>query len=211
MEPTTSLLLWHGLAGLLTLAIFSFLLGDNPLYKFAERLWVGVSTGYWTMLLYHQGFSDKVILPIFHRGQIYYVIPVLLGVLMWFRLSPKLGWLSRYALGFYIGIATGIYIPLVFRTMVLLQVEGSLRPVDATWGGLNFALVLIGIICSLVYFFFSKPHTGVFGVLSKAGIYTLMIGFGAGFGLTMMGRVALLVQRVLFLRDYIITLTGSIF
>ena len=51
MEPTTSLLLWHGLAGLLTLAIFSFLLGDNPLYKFAERLWVGVSTGYWTMLL----------------------------------------------------------------------------------------------------------------------------------------------------------------
>ena len=210
MEPTTSLLLWHGLASLLTLAVLSFLLGDNPIYKFAERLWVGVSTGYWTMLLFHQGFHDKVWLPIAVRHQYYYVIPVLLGVLMWFRLSPKLGWLSRYALGFYVGIATGVYIPVVFRAWVYLQVEGSMRAIEPSWAGLNFALALVGVICSLVYFFFSKPHTGAFGVLSKAGIYTLMIGFGAGFALTMMGRVALLVQRVLFLREYVVTL-GSIF
>ena len=70
---------------------------------------------------------------------------------------------------------------------------------------------LIGVICSLVYFFFSTPHKGPLGVLSKMGIYTLMIGFGAGFGLTMMGRVALLVQRVLFLRDYVVSLSGKVF
>ena len=161
------------------------------------------------MLLYHQGFRDKVILPIFERGQIYYLIPVLLGLLMWFRLSPRHGWLSRYALGFYVGISTGIYIPLAFRTAVFLQVEGTIRPIEGTLAGLNFALALVGVICSLIYFFFSKPHTGWFGVLSKAGIYTLMIGFGAGFGLTMMGRVALLVQRVIFLRDYVTTLFGG--
>ncbi|MFH1740897.1 MAG: hypothetical protein ABIH23_17975, partial [bacterium] len=67
------------------------------------------------------------------------------------------------------------------------------------------------IICSLIYFFFSKPHTGLFGVLSKTGIYTLMVGFGAGFGLTVMGRVALLVQRVIFLRDYVVTLWDKVF
>jgi hypothetical protein len=211
VEPTWGLLAWQGLAALLTLAVFSFLFGDNPIYKFAERLWVGVSTGYWTMLLYHQGFRDKVILPIVERGQFYYLIPVLLGVLMWFRLSPKLGYLSRYALAFYVGISTGIYIPLAFRTAVFLQVEGTIRPIEATWAGLNFALALIGVLCSLIYFFFSKPHTGAFGVLSKTGIYTLMVGFGAGFGLTVMGRVALLVQRVLFLRDYVIALWGKVF
>ncbi|MBD3163243.1 MAG: hypothetical protein GF346_12265, partial [Candidatus Eisenbacteria bacterium] len=86
MEFTAASMLWNGLAAILTLAIFSFLLGDNPLYKFAERLWVGVSTGYWTMLLYHQGFNDKVILPIFEQGKLYYLIPVVLGLLMWFRL-----------------------------------------------------------------------------------------------------------------------------
>jgi len=211
VEPTWGYLAWNGLATLLTLAIFSFLLGDNPIYKFAERLWVGITTGYWTMLLYHQGFRDKVILPIFERGQWYYLIPVALGILMWFRLSPKLGYLSRYALGFYVGIATGVYIPLTLRAFVFLQVEGTIRPIHATWAGLNFALVLIGIICSLTYFFFSKPHTGVFGVMSKTGIYTLMIGFGSGFGLTVMGRVALLVQRILFLREYLISLWGKVF
>ena len=211
MEATWGNLAWQGLAALLTLAVFSFLFGDNPIYKFAERLWVGVSTGYWTMLLYHQGFRDKVLLPIFERGQIYYLIPVVLGILMWFRLSPKLGYLSRYALAFYVGISTGIYIPLAFRTAIFLQVEATVRPLEATWAGINFGLALIGVICSLIYFFFSKPHEGAFGVLSKTGIYTLMIGFGAGFGLTVMGRVALLVQRVLFLRDYVLALSGKLF
>jgi hypothetical protein len=208
--PTWDILMWQGLAALLTLAIFSFLFGDNPVYKFAERHWVGVSTGYWTMLLWHQGVNDKVILPIFHRHQWYYLIPVVLGIFMWFRLVPKLSFLSRYALAFYVGISTGIFIPLTFRTAVFLQLEGTVRPVQGSVAGLNFALAIVGIICSLVYFFFSTPHRGPVGFLSKTGIYTLMVGFGAGFGLTVMGRVALLVQRVLFLRDYITDLFGKL-
>ncbi len=211
MEATWTELIWQGIATILTLSIFSFLFGDNPFYKFAERLWVGVATGYWTMLLYHQGFHDKVYLPIVERHQFYYFIPVILGVMMWLRLSPKLGWLSRYALGFYVGISTGIYIPLAFKTLVFLQVEGTIRPVSGVWEGINFTLALIGVICGLIYFFFSKPHKGALGVMSKAGIYTLMVGFGAGFGLTVMGRVALLVQRVLFMKDYFISLWGKLF
>ncbi len=211
MEPSVTLLIWHGLAVLMTLAIFSFLVGDNPIYKFAERLWVGVSTGYWTMLLFHTSFIDKVWQPIVHEGKLLYLIPTALGILMWFRISPKLGWLSRYALAFYIGISTGVFIPLAFKTAIFLQVEGAVRPVQADVAGLNYILVLIGFICSLAYFFFSRPHTGAFGVMSKVGIYTLMVGFGAGFGLTVMGRVALVVQRVIFLRDYFVTLAGRVF
>ncbi|MBU1701510.1 MAG: hypothetical protein KJ970_17865 [Candidatus Eisenbacteria bacterium] len=212
MDATWADLAWQGVAALLTLAVFSFLFGDNPIYKFAERLWVGIATGYWTMLLYHQGLHDKVILPIFQQHHWYYIIPVLMGILMWFRLSPKHGYLSRYALGFYVGISTGIYIPLAMKTAVFLQVEGTIsQPPPGLWASICFFLSLVGIICSLIYFFFSKPHTGLFGVLSKTGIYTLMIGFGAGFGLTVMGRVALLVQRVIFLRDYVVLLWDKVF
>jgi hypothetical protein len=211
MDQSLTSLLWSGLAAALTLAIFSFLIGDNRFYKFAERLWVGVSTGYWTMLLFHQGFHDKVLLPIFTRHQFHYLIPVSLGLLMWSRLVPRYAFLSRYSLGVYIGISTGIFIPLAFRTSVFLQTAGTIRPIDASWGGLNFALTLVGVVCCLCYFFFSKTQTGLFGVVSKTGIYTLMIGFGAGFGLTVMGRVALLVQRVIFLRDYFVALWGKVF
>jgi hypothetical protein len=211
VEPAVVQLLWEALAVLVTLAVFSFLFGDNPVYKFTERLWVGVATGYWTMLLWHQGLRDKVILPIFERGEFLYVIPVLLGVLMWFRISPKLGWLSRYALGFYVGISAGVYIPNIFRAWVFRQVEGTIIPIEGSWAGINYILALIGVICSLIYFFYSKPHTGAFGVLSRTGIYTLMVGFGAGFGLTVMGRVALLVQRVLFVKDWVESVSARLF
>lgn len=211
MEPTWSVLAWQGLAAFVTLAIFSFLVGDNPLYKFVERAWVGVTTGYWTMLLYHTSFRDKVWINIVDQHRWYYLIPTALGLLMWFRLSPKRGWISRYALAFYIGISTGVFIPLAFKTGVFLQVEGTVRPVTASVAGLNFLVALVGLLCSLSYFFFSREHTGLLGGMSRVGIFTLMIGFGAGFGLTVMGRVALLVQRVIFLRDYGISLFGKIF
>jgi hypothetical protein len=67
----------------------------------------------------------------------------------------------------------------------------------------NNLLVVVGVISGLVYFFFSKAHTGFFGAVSKVGIFVLMIGFGAGFGLTVMGRISLLVDRILFIKNYI--------
>lgn len=210
MDLSWGQLAWQTVAAFMTLAIFSFLVGDNPIYKFAERLWVGISTGYWTMLLYHTSFHDKVWVPIAVDHQWLYVLPALMGLTMWLRLFPKFSWVSRFAMAFYIGISTGVFIPLALKTSVFLQVEGSIRPLGAG-GGLAYVLVLIGLVCSLSYFFFSKAHTGFFGGMSKVGIYTLMIGFGAGFGLTVMGRVALLAQRALFLRDYFTGLFAKVF
>ena len=42
--------LWNIFAAILTLAIFSYLYKDNPFYKFAEHLFVGVSAGYYIIL-----------------------------------------------------------------------------------------------------------------------------------------------------------------
>jgi hypothetical protein len=67
---------------------------------------------------------------------------------------------------------------------------------------LNNLLVVIGVVSGLFYFYFSKAHKGVMGTISRIGIWILMVGFGAGFGLTVMGRVSLLVERVLFLKNY---------
>lgn len=209
--PEWSTLAWQAIAAVMTLAIFSFLFGDNPVYKVAERLWVGLTTGYWTMLLLRTGFLQKVWVNVYTERKFLYLIPVGLGLLMWLRLSEKWSWVSRYALGFYIGISTGVFIPLELKRGVFQQMEGAMRPIEGSWAGLNTAIVLVGLVCSLCYFFFSKEQKGVFGGLSRIGIYTLMVGFGAGFGLTVMGRVALLVQRVIFLRDFGVAFWDKLF
>ncbi len=201
---TTVELLWNTLAALLTLFVFSFLYKDNPFYKFAERLVAGVAAGYWTMLLYHTNFTDKVVLTM-QNGQWAYIIPILLGVGMWTRFSKKWSWISRYSIAFYIGISTGVSVTVYMNTWILKQIEATMIPLNS----ITNILVVVLVLCSLFYFFFSKAHTGTFGLISKIGIYTLMIGFGAGFGLTVMGRIALLAQRVIFLQEYLSALFGA--
>jgi len=207
---TTGELILNGIAAFLTLCIFSFLYRDNPFYKFAERLVAGVATGYWTILLYHTNFTDKVIEPIFVYGQWYYIIPSLLGIMMWTRFSRKWSWISRYSIAFYIGISSGVSITVYLYTYLFKQLQATIAtPITFDMAGLNMFLIVVAVLSALVYFFFSTPHKGVLGGISKVGIYVIMIGFGAGFGLTVMGRVALLVQRVIFLKDYFVVLFGG--
>jgi hypothetical protein len=207
---TATQLILNGIAAFLTLCIFSFLYKDNPFYKFAERLVAGVATGYWTVLLFHTNFTDKVITPIFINGQYIYIIPALLGVAMWTRFSKNYSWVSRYSIAFYIGISSGVSIPVAFYTAIFKQLQATIgTPLDFSWAGLNIFLIIIAVLSALVYFFFSAAHKGTMGAASKIGIYVIMIGFGAGFGLTVMGRVALLVQRIIFLKGYAISLFGG--
>ena len=65
--------------------------------------------------------------------------------------------------------------------------------------GMNNLLIMLGVVTTLAYFFFSKPHRGVLGITARVGIGFLMIGFGAAFGYTVMARVSLLIGRLLFL------------
>ncbi|PKK90430.1 MAG: hypothetical protein CVV64_08680 [Candidatus Wallbacteria bacterium HGW-Wallbacteria-1] len=64
----------------------------------------------------------------------------------------------------------------------------------------NAIMLFIGVICGLIYFFFSVEHKGMFyGTCSKIGIWFLMVSFGASFGYTIMGRISLLIGRMQFL------------
>ena len=194
-------------AAVLTLCIFSFLYKDNPFYKFAEHLIVGVSAGYWVAILY----INVVIPNIWQKlamGMWWYLFPTILGILMWARLSKRYTWISRYPLAFYLGIATGVAIPLEMKAKVLEQIFGTVKSFallhdgTATTGTvINTVIIAIGVISSLIYFFFSKEHKVVTGGVAKVGIWTLMVGFGASFGYTVMARISLLIERVQFLID----------
>jgi len=60
-------------------------------------------------------------------------------------------------------------------------------------------IIVVGVISTLIYFYFSHEHVGALGVTAKVGIWFIMISFGAHFGYTVMGRVSLLIGRVQFL------------
>lgn len=210
--------LWTCLAAFLTLATFSFLYKDNPFYKFVEHLFVGVSAAYFVVILWQNGLEPNLFSRLsdghwyalwLDSSRPWYVIPAILGILMWTRFSKKHAWISRYPLSLYIGISTGLVIPLEMSNRVNKQLFAGM--IDINWSdffgngflditaGYSQLIILVGAVCALAYFFFSKAHTGWFGGVAKIGIWTLMIGFGASFGFTVMARIALFVNRIQFL------------
>ncbi|MFO7895320.1 MAG: hypothetical protein R6U84_00110 [Candidatus Cloacimonadales bacterium] len=181
-------------AAFLTLCIFSFLYKDNPFYKFAESLLVGVSMGYAIPVVYENAFIPYVYTPIFLAHRFSLIIPAMLGMLYTFRFSKNLSWLARYPIVFGMGIV-GMGVPMSIHSSVLVQMRSAMLPLNTV----NTVLIFIGTVTILLYFFFSKDHKGVYGKFTNVGVWFMMIGFGASFGYTVMARISLLIGRIQFL------------
>jgi len=89
----------------------------------------------------------------------------------------------------------GMGVPMAMHASILVQMRGAMIPI----GDINTFLIWIGTLTILLYFYFSKAHTGVYGKVVKVGIWYMMIGFGASFGYTVMARISLLIGRIQFL------------
>ena len=202
---------WTGLgtfiAAGITLSLYSFLYKDNPLFKFAENLYVGVAAAYTLTQIWYTVLLADVVRPLSEldresMGNLWLIVPTLLGFFMLTQLSSsKFSWLSRIAFAFVVGLGSGLAIPRTIAANVLAQLEPTMQPITATWEGLNLLIILVGVVTVLVYFFYSVEHTGAVGVASKIGIWFLMISFGASFGYTIMARLSLLIGRVGFLLE----------
>jgi hypothetical protein len=192
-------------AALLTLFIFSFLYKDNPLYKFAEHLFVGVSAGYYVVQQFWQVLWPNLILPLSHpTGAIWFkfLAAAILCLLLFTRFFPKLAWLSRYAIAVVIGVYAGAKTTGFGQAEVVAQTQATMLPLwDAAHIGasVNNIVLVVGVITTLVFFFFSKEHKGAIGGAARLGILYLMVSFGAAYGFTVMSRISLLIGRFLFL------------
>jgi hypothetical protein len=206
-------------AAAMTLFILSFLYKDNPFYRLAEHIFVGVSIGYSLVVNIWQviwpdwvlGFGAKETVG----GVVAHFVPGLLGILGLARMVPQLSWLSRPTFAFVMGWGAGVAIPTAVDAFVLKHTSSTVSPLVRTtaeggidlglaglWGLFTSLIVVVIVLCVLVYFFFSIEHKGPIRVVSRLGILFLMVAFGIAYGNTVMGRMSLLYNRFLDLRDW---------
>jgi len=194
--------LWVWLSAFLTLCIFSFLYKDNPFYRFAEHLFVGTSAGYLIALSWHNTVYPNLYVPLIKEHQYLYILPLMLGLIYLTRFIPKFSNLIRIPIAFLLGWGSGVVIPAEIQTDVIKQIQGTLltRGMFTRWDNALWSLIiLIGVIATLVYFFFSRERKGVLKPISSVGVIFIMLGFGASFGYTVMARISLLIGRLQFL------------
>ena len=213
--------IWIG--ALLTLMIFSFLYKDNPFYKFAEHLFVGVSAAYWMTVAFWTTLIPNMIarllpskmgtvLPavVENEPEWLYLVPFLFGLILLTRLISRLAWLSRWAMAFVIGFAAGTNFTRYLQSDFVSQVHSTMVPLyepgastASTIGSIFSQIVIVGgVICAVIYFYFSKEHKGSFGRAARVGIWVLMAAFGASFGYTVMARISLLTGRMRYLYEW---------
>jgi hypothetical protein len=194
--------LWLG--AFFTFSIFSFLYKDNPFYKLAEQIFVGLSAAYWFVYTIYNILIPNLFAKLVSdfSGNAILLIPAVLGVMMLVRLIPKLEWVSRYPISVVIGTSVGISMLRYMKSDVLSQLTATMlnpfamETITAKIGGF---IIILGTVFVIMYFYFSRKQEGILGSTSKIGIWFLMISFGASFGYTVMARISLLIGRLQFL------------
>jgi len=158
------------LAAFLTLAVFSFLYRDNPFYKFAEHLFVGVSAAYWMVLGFWSTLWPNAVVPLFPNAAIVVgatpptqrdwiiLIPVILGLMMLLKMIPRYASWGNFTTAFIIGTTAGYSLVRYLRSDFIYQLGSIIKsviPGSASIGMLeavNVMFILLATISALYYF-----------------------------------------------------------
>lgn len=263
---------WLGI--FLTFCILSFLYKDNPIYKFAEHLFIGVSIGYIVTKQFYDTLRPKLIDNLI-EGHWWYLGGLALSIMLLLKFSRRYQWLGRFPIAFVVALYAGLQINGVAQADLAKQIEfsmgsvmveqvdintapeerlrslpgfssimargvierrktkpfesfdelqeldglsemqradiiearGAISGLDAqasigdpgnyVFGTFSKILLLLGLVAGLIYFYFSVEQKGAVGKISRVGVWVLMIGFGASFGYTVQGRIALAIGRAI--------------
>ena len=209
-------------AAILTLFVFSYLLGDNLLYRLAEHLFVGATGGYVTVVVFHTVISSKLLIPLaeaLNEGDsaraLLLGFSLLMGLLLLTKPSKSLSWLVNLCVALLIGVGAALAIGGAILGTLLPQADATtnvshyVTRYGETLGIISGVLVLIGTIGVLIHFHFGAAQEGpiarVRAGLVKAwgglGRWFILIAFAALLATTFMSRLSFLAGRIQFLVD----------
>jgi hypothetical protein len=196
---------WVG--AILTLLVFSYLLGDSPLFRIAQAIFVGVTIGYATTAavylvlipyLFNPWFTDPI-------ASTYLVIPpLILGLLLLTKLHPGWASLGNISIAFLFGVGGALALGGALEGTLLPQLSATVVPFNS----FDNVLLIVGTIGALLSFRFvlsPQPRAGmrVLDIIGRGwgyiGRWFILIAFGAIFAGTAISRVSILVNRVYFL------------
>jgi hypothetical protein len=197
MDPT---FIGSIVAGLLTVMVFSYLLGANPLWRLAQSLLVGVSVGYVTLVILTQVIAPQVARVVqlpegnpaesgaASSDQLLAAVPLALGLLLLLRLVFPGAWPASFGLNLVVVVGSALALGGALAGTIIPQALDTARLLDfndpASLAG-NIVLV-IGVICALAYFTFLAGKSGKrlmpVRALSAAGRWFLIVAFGAILG-----------------------------
>ncbi len=203
MNETVGMLLGF----ILTIAVFSYLLGDNPFFRVAVYLFIGATAGYTAALLIFNVLWPQMLLPVLsgsiaQRGVA--LIPLALGVLILMKASHHLGRLGNPSMGMLAGIGAAVAAGGAISGTLFPQTAASIQTLSPQGGMgiINGGIVLLGTITTLAYFQFTMKRTdtpkanNLVELLGDIGHIFIAITLGVLFAGVYLAALTALIERV---------------
>jgi len=204
--------LWIGF--ILTLMVFSYLLGDNFLYRLAIYVFVGLAAGFVTMVTVQSVLLPWITTTVLSSSvpnKVLGLIPLIIGLLLLLKATQRFNRLGNLGLAFVVGIGTAV--------ALVGAISGTLLPLaNATAtsvapDALNGFILVIGVVSTLIYFqYMARRIPGTAGETRRGLVIRAVGAVGQGFivvtlgalyggailsGLTVFSeRIAFILQRI---------------
>ena len=215
-----------------TLLIFSYVLGDNPLFRVAVYIFIGVSAGYIAAVAWWQVVMPRLVYPFMaaiSSGtllQMGLILVPLLGALM-LLVFPHVTGLGRIPLAFLVGVGAAVTIAGAVIGTLIPQIQGTINVFDmnaARANNIGFfeamtngAIILVGTILTLSYFHFgarpkadgSMHRLGAIEALAWGGRVFIGIALGAVFAGVYAAALTALIERISSLINFIFLMLGN--
>lgn len=217
---------WLGasLGFILTLLVFSYLIGDNPLFRFAVHVFIGVSAGFAAIIAVYNILVPRLVAPYFSNNrteQLLALVPIILAALLLTKISPRFAFIGNLPMAYLVGVSAaaaiggavlGTLIPQVNASINLFE-AGEARVFDASIGLrlVNGVIILIGTIATLAYFHFGRARSGIqktqfqswLDGIGQIGQIFIAITFGFIFAGIFNAALTALIGRVSFMTEFV--------
>ena len=212
---------------ILTLMVFSYLIGDNPLFRIATYLFIGVSSGYAATVIVHYVLLPR--LALFQSNDlnqlILAVIPLLFGVSLLAKLSPRISWIGNFAMAVLVGVGAGVAIGGALLGTLMPQLGAAIGTFDVSsaGSGLGVASKLVqgivmlgGTVFTLASFHFSAGRAvdgtaklnPVIEGIAWVGRLFIAITLGVLFAGVYVSALTAMIERWSFVINFIRQLAG---
>jgi hypothetical protein len=211
-----------GLVGgvVITLLIFSYVFGDNVLYRWGLALVVGAVTGYTLAVTLRFVYYDWLARA--SSGnlliRIVYVVPLIFALFLMAKGFKRFAPLGNVAMGFLLGVGAAVAVAGAVTGTLIPQVTatGSALSLDAGTGGLvNGLLVVVGTVLALASFS-SRPLEPASRFrslrlgLRRVGRGFVVVALATAFAGALTTALTLLVDRTWFVASFVYDLFSSL-
>jgi hypothetical protein len=199
-------------ATVLTVMVLSRIIGNNPLFRIAQYLFVGVSLGLAFVVAYQQVLLPAMAALVNGRpGALTdYGVPLLLGLLLLPRITRRQesAWLANIPLALVFGVGAALAAGGAIVGTLVPQIADTARPLSSDPTQTIGVLVLaLGTVATLTAFYYTIPRESRMGRLVASatliGHWLLMIAFGFFFASALQTYLSALVERLSSILDWL--------